>query len=193
MINRRLSLLVKSLSAAVVLFIVAWPLLLTGGSLEPTAPPGSTMNSLEDIYNAISNVQMTIDNLPAQGASDITGKEGFTQQFTFTNYDNVAKNFSVMTVPAGKNLVVVQLYIKGYQVTLDVWQGGVYQKTLIDSDFLGYSETSPARIVFPEPCMMLLGGQTLYVKLHPKSIPENPFWKSTIKFALVGYYLIQSQ
>ena len=193
MIHKKVSLLAKSLLAGVILFIVGWPLLLTGGSLDPTAPPGSTMNSLEDIYNAVSNVQLTIDNLPAQGTSDIAGKEGFTQQFTFTNYDNVAKNFSVMIVPTGKNLVVVHLYIKGYQASLDVWQSGVYQKTLIDSDFLGYSETSPTKIVFPEPCMMLKANETLYVKLQPKSIPENPYWKSTIKFALVGYYIAQSQ
>jgi hypothetical protein len=187
--NNRFSLVIKSLFLCIVLFLLGWPHLLTGGNLEPVAPPGSTMNSLEDIYNAIQSVQLTIDNLPDQESSDLTGKEGFTQQFTFTSYDNIPKSFQVMTVPAGKNLVVMQIYIKGYMASLDVWQGGALLKTLIDWDFLDYSETVAGKKVFPEPCMMIYGGQTLYVKIQAKSLPESPYWKSTVKFALVGYYI----
>jgi hypothetical protein len=186
--NQRFSILIKSLFVCIVLFL-GWPHLLTGGSLDPVAPPGSTMNSLEDIYNAIQSVQLTIDSLPDQGGSDLAGKEGFTQQFTFTSYDNIAKSFQVLTVPTGKNLVVMQVYIKGYMAQLDVWQGGGFSKTLIDWDFLEYSETVAARKVFPEPCMTIYGGEALYVKIQPKSLPESPYWKSTVKFALVGYYV----
>jgi len=59
--------------------ILAYALIATGGGLEPIAPPGPTMNTLDDIYNLIgSQVQkpkafncfLRVDGVPGESTDD---------------------------------------------------------------------------------------------------------------------------
>ena len=78
-----------------VCIVICWPLLTQGGDLDPNEPPSSTMKSLDDIYNAVQDLQFAVDNLKNQTGfvTSTTNKIGFTQHFAKSSYDNIPKTF----------------------------------------------------------------------------------------------------
>ena len=83
--------LVTSVSVLVASLAVTYYAL--AGSIQPTDPPGSTMHSLEDIYNAIGTA-----------SAGVLEREGYCQHHT------VAGNSieTILTVPAGKRFVLLK-------------------------------------------------------------------------------------
>jgi hypothetical protein len=137
----------------------------TAGNLEPNAPPGPTMKTLDEIYDAVIGVSQ---------------REGRLQQ---VNVDPCS-TYTFFTVPAGKQFVLLNLTFR-----YDDSASRKKAYLTVNGDFLtGYpylrSYTDPTSMMqsyadFPDRCVVVNAGGTLKV-VNDES--------SALKVMIVGYF-----
>ncbi len=163
--NRRTKVVVSVLALAVLL---AFSLLATGGNLEPSAPPGPTMKSLDEVYNAVT--------------SGMFNREGYCQYFTVTGG---SAGTQILTVPAGRRFVLRKLYVQhsndGYNDHWHLTAGG----TSVEGRWLRPESTSSgAQFMhdFPDGCVVVNAGETL------TAYKETPYYDCTMNILVIGYF-----
>jgi hypothetical protein len=99
--KQRKSILLLSVIVAFLGLGLFFPGLIGAGDLEPSSPPGSTMHTLEDIYNKVANIGASPVEKTGQSTSYATGDDGdfekgitwpdprFTDNFDGTVTDNL--------------------------------------------------------------------------------------------------------
>jgi hypothetical protein len=137
--------------------LLVWTLA-TAGNLEPSAPPASTMKTLDEIYDAVT-----------EGASGIAEREGYMKCVLM----DPCSTYTFFTVPAGKCFVLLKVNM-GYGISL----------TVDDQLFIGQRSfwlESEIRSTadFPDRCVLVNAGKTL------KAVNA---YSSTFDVAIVGYF-----
>jgi hypothetical protein len=142
------------------LFIVALSVVLSctvlsyvagrAGSLEPNAPPGPTMRTLDEIYDELT--------------SGIAEREGYFKRLRLTS----GASEDLFTVQDGKRFVLLQLYYHGDN--LISWSLRVNGSILLDESILrsgqqGQDTAYDFRFTFPDRCVVFDPNDTLSVTL----------------------------
>jgi hypothetical protein len=138
--------------------LLVWTLA-TAGDLEPSAPPASTMKTLDEIYDAV-----------VEGSSGISERQGYIKCVEV----GADSTYTFFTVPAGKCFVLLKLNM-AYTTTL----------TVDDLLFIGprsfWLESELSNVVdFPDRCVLVNAGETL------KAVNEHPTVAYDV--SIVGYF-----
>ena len=127
------------LSLLALVGLAVFSLFAVGGSLEPSAPPGPTMKTLEEIYDAVIGV---------------SPREGYMQYYEVAG----GTNETFFTVPTGKEFVLLKLFFGATHSLLSL--------TVNDSLFIGsihYPFWADHVEDFPDGCVVVNAGETLKV------------------------------
>ncbi len=141
---------------------LALALIAGAGSLEPSAPPDSTMKTLDQVYNAAT--------------SSVSEREGYCT----TVIESGGSPTDILTVPSGKRFVLLRLYVKNLADPAhdDGWQLKVDTSLFIDGVIVDITEER--QFDFPDRCVAVNSGKTL--KLYTKDDDYD------ILMTVIGYY-----
>ena len=138
--------------------------LAVAGDTEPSAPPGATMRTLEEVYDAV--------NATSAGISE---RENYCRYFNFGSSTGYTE---ILTVEGGKRLVILQMFV----LPSDGWVMYVDDEVFLVCKPICYDSTStPTKQMwdFPDRCVVVDGGQTLKL-LNPGG---NDHW-----IQIIGYF-----
>ena len=127
--------------------LLGYALFAQAGNLEPSAAPAPTMKTLQEVYDAASG--------------GINEREGFIVQLTESSEPNV------LTVPAGKEFVIMQILTRGPDRT---WNLKIDDNLFLNQDIFGLKQKVSTyssyfegtyNITFPDRCVTVEQSQTL--------------------------------
>jgi hypothetical protein len=158
----------------VLLFSAFSNMISRAGDPIPPEPPGPTMHTLEEIYDA-----------SISDSSGVSQREGFHKFITLAE-DSVEE---LLTVEPGKRLVLLKLYAPLQTADAYQWRLTVNDIEFIDGTITkyggeyssgGWTNTYKYEHNFPDRCVVVDAGETLkVVNYHP----TNALWMT-----LIGYY-----
>ena len=138
---------------ALVGLLLVWTLA-TAGDLEPNEPPAPTMKTLDEIYDA---------------AASVSEREGYMKTVDI----DPNSSYTFFTVPAGKQFVLLKLFVE--QPMFLTSSGGLY------IDWYTLPNTPlPSCIDFPDRCVVINGGEMVEV--------SNPDLVYAGKATVLGYF-----
>ena len=151
--------------AGLLLFSVFAP----AGNLEPNAPPGPSMKTLQEIYDACSG-----------GINEREGRTYYIQTSPNSSED-------VLTVPGGKRFVLLKLHQWTHSVDtpLPYWRLEVNNKLLLQGNInydgkIGSDIINKATHDFPDRCVVVDAGETLTFL--------NQHLSYTMNTTIIGYF-----
>jgi hypothetical protein len=127
-----------AVSLGILAGVLGFSLLATAGNLDPNGPPGPTMRTLDEVYQAV-----------LRGSSGVAERKGF-----FRHYE-VAEGASetCFTVPAGERFVLLKYWLSSPELEL----------TVDDETFIKGSWFGNADMDFPDRAIAVNSGETLKV------------------------------
>jgi len=149
-------------SALVLVGFLALALIAGAGSLEPSGPPGPTMSTLDQIYNAAT--------------SNVSQREGYCT----TVIESGGTPTNILTVPGGKRFVVLKLYVKNLTDPAhdNGWELKVDTRLFIDGAIVDI--TGEKQFEFPDRCVAVDAGESL--KFSIKNDTHD------VLMTVIGYY-----
>ena len=149
-------------SALVLAGFFALALIAGAGSLEPSGPPESTMNTLDQIYDAAT--------------SNVSEREGYCT----TVIESGGTPTNILTVPTGKRFVVLKTYVKNLTDPAydNGWELKVDTRLFIDGVIVDI--TGETQFEFPDRCVVVNAGETL--KFSIKNDTHD------VLMTVIGYY-----
>jgi len=145
--------------------LLGYALLVQAGNLEPSAPPGPTMKTPNEIHEAIASVSPSISQ-----------REGYCKYISMPGNTTT----TILTVPAGRRFVLRKLWVYYAELAWTI-QGG--PNLYIDASifYINSGSASERSLMwdFPDGCAVVEG---------PNDLTFNSSLGADIKTHIVGYF-----
>ena len=146
----------------VVVGLLGYVLLVKAGNLEPNSPPGATMKTLNEIYDAVT-----------AGSSGISQREGYINHVDVVSDGNI----TLFTVPTGKKFVLLTMVLHNPEMSLT--KNGSFLTGKYYACNVEISSQQKTFMDFPDRCVVLNAGESLGIE-NKSSSPG--------KAMVVGYF-----